>query len=83
MKVLAILMCAFALSSATIIPSTYLGGYGYALAATPAVSYAPLPYAVAAPVVAPLAAHATAGYVRYETPAFAYSYAHPVGYLKK
>ncbi|GIY69878.1 hypothetical protein CEXT_649541 [Caerostris extrusa] len=73
-------MCAFALCSATIIPSTYLGGYGYALAATPAVSYAPLPYAVAAPVVAPLAAHAT---VRYETPAFAYSYAHPVGYLKK
>ncbi|GFY47316.1 hypothetical protein TNIN_88931 [Trichonephila inaurata madagascariensis] len=83
-----IFACALATSSGAYLPTTYLGGYGYpyALATAPALSYAAvpaaLPVAIAAPA-APIAAPAAAGYVRYETPNFAYSYAHPVGYLKK
>ncbi|GFQ82081.1 hypothetical protein TNCT_499711 [Trichonephila clavata] len=93
MKVLIaiIFVCALAMSSGAYLPTTYgypYGGYGYpyALATAPALSYAAvpaaLPVAIAAPA-APIAAPAAAGYVRYETPNFAYSYAHPVGYLKK
>ncbi|KAF8793598.1 hypothetical protein HNY73_001654 [Argiope bruennichi] len=79
MKLLVVLtfVCAVSLCGATYIP-TYLGGYGYALAATPAISYAPVPISYALPAAAPVA---SGGYVRYETPHFAYSYEHPV--LKK
>ncbi|CAL1299140.1 unnamed protein product [Larinioides sclopetarius] len=76
MKFLVVLAfaCAIALCGATYIPA-YLGGYGYALAATPAVSYIPAPISYALPAAAPVA---SGGYVRYETPHFAYSYEHPL-----
>ncbi|GBM71652.1 hypothetical protein AVEN_268959-1 [Araneus ventricosus] len=73
-KVVFAFACVVTLSGATYIP-TYLGGYGYALAATPAVSYVPAAVSYALTAAAPVV---SGGYVRYETPHFAYSYEHPI-----